>query len=563
MLDTYRNLFDESESDVPIVRAEILESWRRSQLSGVDPSHVQLVEGEARLDSRIAKVAIPVLNSMADVMVGARTSLLLSAPDGTLLWRWDEDSQLRDRLNRSNVVRGTRWSEDVIGTNGLGTALETAKAVTVSGTEHFNEALHDFTCAGAPIRHPVTNRVTGVLSVTSLIQDASPLMAPTLLRLAQEIEEELYGDSTLHERQMLQHFLAERRRTRSAVVAVSADVFIANTIASSINLDHVDLWQQIEESPESLVGLVLPDGSRVTTCRPVRQGPTMIGAVVIAAHPEDGQGHSGPVASSLPLARPTWPAIVTRLREAMSGVDRLLVSGEAGSGKRTAIHEALVDDGRSFEEVDCLFVGETGREEWLETARAVLASPIDLTVFTHLDALDDATCRALVAMLDGAPRLETRTATVIGTIASNVGEHDTARMVLDRFSPLIFEVPPLRRRPEDAIARLTDQGMGFPSLSREVQQLVNKHPWPGNHRQLEEFRRWLHLHPRPQVGVGDLPRNWVSELNRSNLTAMQSAESELIASTLKALGGNKVAAASALGISRSSLYRKLREYRLT
>jgi transcriptional regulator of acetoin/glycerol metabolism len=125
VLDTYRNLFDESES-VPIVRAEILESWRRSQLSGIDPAYVQLVEGEVRLDSRIARVAIPVLNSMADVMIGARTSLLLSAPDVTLLWRWDEDSDLRHRLDRSNVVRGTRWSEDVIGTNGLGTALETS-----------------------------------------------------------------------------------------------------------------------------------------------------------------------------------------------------------------------------------------------------------------------------------------------------------------------------------------------------------------------------------------------------------------------------------------------------
>jgi len=562
MLDTCRNLFDDS-GPVPIVRAEILESWRRSQLSGVDPSHVRCVEGEARLDSRIAKVAIPVLNSMAEVMIGARTSLLLSAPDGTLLWRWDEASQLRDRLNRSNVVRGTRWSEDVIGTNGLGTALETAKAVTVAGAEHFNEALHDFTCAGAPIRHPVTNRVTGVLSVTSLTDDASPLMAPTLLRLARDVEDELYGDSTLHERQMLQHFLAERRRTRSAVVAVSADVFIANTIASSLDLDHVHLWQQIEESPESVVGLVLPDGSSVTTCRPVRQGTKMIGAVVIAAHGDDARDSTRRVTSASTQLRPTWPDIVTELKKAMSGVDRLLVSGEVGAGKRTAIHEALIDQGRSFKEIDCLSADEIGRDQWLATARAATVSSIDLTLFTHLDALDDATCRAFVAILDEAPRRETLTPTVIGTISPNHREQDeVTRMVLHRFPPLVFDVPPLRRRPEDALARLIDQGMGFPSLSREVQQLIHKHPWPGNHRQLEEFRRWLHIHPRPHVGVADLPRNWLGEVSRGNLTAMQNAESELIASTLKALGGNKVATAAALGISRSSLYRKLREYRL-
>jgi limonene 1,2-monooxygenase len=70
--------------------------------------------------------------------------------------------------------------------------------------------------------------VAGVLSVTSLVQDASPLMGPTLLKLAREVEEQLYSDSTLHERELLHHFLTERRRGRNAVVAVSEDVVIAS-----------------------------------------------------------------------------------------------------------------------------------------------------------------------------------------------------------------------------------------------------------------------------------------------------------------------------------------------
>jgi hypothetical protein len=98
----------------------------------------------------------------------------------------------------------------------------------INGSEHFSAALHEFTCAGAPIRHPVTRRVAGVLSVTSLVQDASPLMGPTLLKLAREVEEQLYSDSTLHERELLHHFLTERRRGRNAVVAVSEDVVIAS-----------------------------------------------------------------------------------------------------------------------------------------------------------------------------------------------------------------------------------------------------------------------------------------------------------------------------------------------
>ena len=211
-----------------LVRPEIANSWRRSRLSGVSPDQVTIVPGEVCLDSRIARVAIPVLGSMADIMVGARTSLLLSAPDGTMLWRWSEDSRLSALLDRRSAVVGTRWNEDIVGTNGLGTALETIQPVMVNGSEHFSAALHEFTCAGAPIRHPITRRVAGVLSVTSLVRDASPLMGPTLLKLAREVEEQLYSDSTLHERELLHHFLAERRRGRNAVVAVSEDVVIAN-----------------------------------------------------------------------------------------------------------------------------------------------------------------------------------------------------------------------------------------------------------------------------------------------------------------------------------------------
>ena len=155
-----------------------------------------------------------------------------------MLWRWSEDSRLSALLDRRSAVVGTRWNEDIVGTNGLGTALETIQPVMINGSEHFSAALHEFTCAGAPIRHSVTRRVAGVLSVTSLVRDASPLMGPTLLKLAREVEEQLYSDSTLHERELLRHFLAERRRGRNAIVAVSEDVVIANKAGARLQVDH-------------------------------------------------------------------------------------------------------------------------------------------------------------------------------------------------------------------------------------------------------------------------------------------------------------------------------------
>lgn len=45
-------------------------------------------------------------------------------------------------LDRSSAVVDTRWSEDVIGTNGLGASLETIQPITIHGIEHFSEGLH-------------------------------------------------------------------------------------------------------------------------------------------------------------------------------------------------------------------------------------------------------------------------------------------------------------------------------------------------------------------------------------------------------------------------------------
>jgi transcriptional regulator of acetoin/glycerol metabolism len=99
-------------------------------------------------------------------------------------------------------------------------------------------------------------------------------------------------------------------------------------------------------------------------------------------------------------------------------------------------------------------------------------------------------------------------------------------------------------------------------LSADALELVQGHPWPGNHRQLEEFRRWLGRQKRPTIGVDDLPPRWLGQAVRARLTVIQAAEADAIEQVLRKTNGNKVAAAAALGISRSSLYRKMREYKL-
>jgi transcriptional regulator of acetoin/glycerol metabolism len=64
------------------------------------------------------------------------------------------------------------------------------------------------------------------------------------------------------------------------------------------------------------------------------------------------------------------------------------------------------------------------------------------------------------------------------------------------------------------------------------------------------------------VTVADLPSS-VKSLPRRQLTPLQRSDREVIAAHLRACNGNKVHVARALGISRSTLYKKLRELELT
>jgi transcriptional regulator of acetoin/glycerol metabolism len=96
-----------------------------------------------------------------------------------------------------------------------------------------------------------------------------------------------------------------------------------------------------------------------------------------------------------------------------------------------------------------------------------------------------------------------------------------------------------------------------------VVQALGRVDLPGNLRQLESVLHRVAVRRRAgTVTLDDLPPEVRAATHRPHLTAMEQHECELIAKALSDADGNKVAAAEALGISRSTLYRKLEAYGL-
>ncbi|MCW2725617.1 MAG: Fis family transcriptional regulator, partial [Frankiales bacterium] len=106
-------------------------------------------------------------------------------------------------------------------------------------------------------------------------------------------------------------------------------------------------------------------------------------------------------------------------------------------------------------------------------------------------------------------------------------------------------------------------GAGQLTCSPEAMQVLLRSHWPGNVAQLLEVLRHVLRHRRTgTVLLTDLPPA-VQSLNRRRLSTMESLERDAIVLGLQDVGGNKAQAARSLGMSRATIYRKLRQYGVT
>ena len=174
------------------VRDEIVASWRRSAASGLRPDHLQVpFDPDVDRDGLLVQAALPVLRQLAADLSGAPVAILLADERGQVLDRRVPDASLSARLDRIFLAPGFLYAEDLVGTNGIGTALVQRSAAAVVGDEHFADALVMAACAAAPISDPRHGRILGVIGLTSLVEDAGPLMLPLARRAAREIEQRL------------------------------------------------------------------------------------------------------------------------------------------------------------------------------------------------------------------------------------------------------------------------------------------------------------------------------------------------------------------------------------
>ncbi|WP_345414776.1 sigma-54-dependent Fis family transcriptional regulator [Pseudonocardia xishanensis] len=548
------------------MRPEIASSWQRVRESGLAPQALVDPDDAAPVDpgSRLRRAADPVLAELAGALEGSPFTLVLADHEARLVDLRFGTAAARPVFERLGVVLGRTFTEAETGTNSIATAFETRRPISVRGAEHYLESFRDFACHGLPIVDPATRRAAGVLDITCLEEDSSPLLGPYLLRGVRDIETRLLGDTRRAHRVLLDAFDAAAAAEAGALVALGPDLVLTNDAAADVlqPADHAALQTlagELVRATESTWRCVVD----LQSGGPVGLEATRVdGGVLMRLSPA---WRRAPVPRGRLAAAPAewqaWPP--EELERYRTQGTSVLVRGESGTGRRTVARaiagpartgagraepDREEQPGPATVEID----GPTADRDTIATLPAAATT----IVVTDADMLADPVAVALERLAR-----ERRLVLTVSECAL------TGRVAaLAARCPVHLDLPTLRARrdriPGVAAGLLHRRSGGALRFTPGALRALAALDWPGNLAELTAVVE--HVVERRQVGdvtEADLPTG--HRERRAPLSgALPQAECDAVVDALRTCSGNKVHAAKMLGISRTTLYRYIRQFRI-
>src|SRR5579875_137645 len=402
------------------VREPILASWRRSQDWDVAADHIDLrYTRDPDPETMLVRSADPVLRHLHEQLDGQPISIVLTDASGLVLSRLTADHDLERHLDGVKLAPGFSYSEEYVGTNGIGTALEAGRPTHVFGHEHYAERLEGLACAGVPIHHPISGKTIGVIDLTCWRKNADPLLIALVKSTAGQITQSILNNTSGREFTLLGEYVRACRRTGGIVLAVGNDVTMMNDYARRI-LDPSDQAALIAQAAEVLAGRPagavstdLPTGLKARMyCRRIEADAPFSDGIVHVKLVETPATRP-PGAASRPGAKPAMflPGLVgsgvlwvRACREAEYAYDSgewLMLEGEAGVGKMAlarAVHQRRNPAGR-FHTIDA---SDASEPDWLAVLRSELVGGEGTLVIRHVDRLSTRQVHTVASALQEA-----------------------------------------------------------------------------------------------------------------------------------------------------------------
>ncbi len=271
-----------------------------------------------------------------------------------------------------------------------------------------------------------------------------------------------------------------------------------------------------------------------------------------------------PAAGTLRSMSSAWTEALDAARAALAAHRVVAALGEPGSGRATLLGQAIRRTHPRARILSAAVPSAEDVEAWLDLWTPELAKPDTAIVVEEVDTLPAWAATELRTRAEAALRSRPPTPGALPALTWAVTAGDVAEVP----APLralvggVVRVAPLRERPEDVMvlarwaahqARLREVG-----FTTAAEHALTSHDWPGN---VDELLRVVHdaalraetvdvRHLPPSIGAGPQHR----------LTRLEVLERDEIQRAVAVPGVSVAAAAKALGMSRATLYRKMRYY---
>lgn len=599
----------------PAHDAIIQESWSRCRDYGLThqsaPRFDPPAPGDlsALLESRQALVQTThqeVLPYYGTILSNSNCLIMLADDQGRLLQSWGDQRFIEPR-QAAGFVAGASWLERYTGTNAIGTALSCGQAVHIQHDEHFLKANRFMTGSASPI-FDEQRRMIAVLDVSS---DSYLPPAHTLgmvKMMSQSVENRLILKLFADQYHLLSFntSLDNLDSPWAGLVVfdeqghvVSANRRADNLLGQPLTYGAIEQLfdvplQQLLNQPDGQPFNLRTSGHfrfHARVRRPARPAPIRARDFRPPATPS---ALEEPRLHALSLGDARMDKAILQAERLLEKDIPILVQGETGAGKEVfvkALHRASSRAEQPFIAVNCAAIPADlveselfGYEKGAFTG-ASQKGHVGLIRKAHkgtlfLDEIGDMPLRVQARLLRvlqercvqplGSSELHPVDVRLVSATNRPLRQDvDSGQFRADlyyRISGLNLELPPLRERNDKQalFQKLWEQHrepQQRAGISREVLELFQHHPWPGNLRQLSSVLRVaLAMADDQPIRAEHLPDDFFLDLpTEAPLPAHLEPDDGDLASQYQACGGNISYLARHLGLSRNTLYKRLRE----
>jgi transcriptional regulator of acetoin/glycerol metabolism len=555
------------------------------------------------------------MTSLHQQLSGAGHAVLLTDARGVILNCVTAPAE-RKIFERAGLWLGADWSEACEGTNGIGTCLVERQSLTIHQDEHFRGRHTGLTCSASPVFDP-HGELLAVLDVSSArheVSRQSQFHTMALVNLSAKMIESCYFLRCFDNQWLLRfHLQAESVGLFSeGLLAFDGEGRICAVNQSALNLlGHIRgglLGKPVEAffdcSLDELLGRASVNASASWPLR-TRDGRHLFAVLRGQSRKVPVPLVPGPVVEERPNLSGIClgdPALQADFRKALRVYERdvpLLINGETGSGKEAfakAVHHASQRAEKAFVALNCAAIPESLIESELfgyrggsftgarkEGMRGKLQQADGGTLF--LDEIGDMPLALQTRLLRV---LEDRQVVPIGGEPESVNVRiisATHRNLLERVQDGSFRedlyyrlnglevaLPALRERSDKS--QLLDYLLAEETRGETVlidgpaREALLGFAWPGNVRQMRNVLRTLAaLCDGGRIALEDLPamirqvrQVVMPKIEQPCEHPLEDAERLALLNALEHTRWHMTNTAEQLGVSRNTLYRKLRKH---